>query len=118
MKTLTKGLLSLLCIAALTACSDDDDPTPGPDSMHLYTTASTVDATAGELGVTIITNRSWTATPQSEWVKATPAAGAEKGIHEVTLSYEANPDNTPRECKILFAGGSYTVTYTLTQKAR
>lgn len=117
MKTLTKGFLSLLCIAALTACSDDD-PAPGPDSMHLYTTESTVDATEGQIGVTLITNRSWTVTPQSEWVKASPASGSEKGIYETILTYEANPDAEPRTCKVLFAGGSYTVTYTLTQKAR
>ena len=116
MKTLTKGLLSLLCMAAMTACSEDD-PAPGPDSMHLYTTESTVDATEGQIGVTIITNRSWTAEPQADWVKATPASGTEKGIHEVVLSYDSNPDNTPRSCKVLFSGGSYTVTYTLNQKA-
>lgn len=117
MKTLTKGLLSLICLAAMTACSEDD-PTPGPDSMHLYTTEATVDAEAGQLPVTLITNRSWTVAPQADWVTVSPTSGAEKGIHEVVLSYTANPDATPRTATVLFKGGTYTVTYTLNQKAR
>lgn len=108
----------LLCCSALSACGDDDDPTPGPDSMHLYTTDATVDATAGTVGVTVITNRSWTVAPQADWVKASPCAGPEKGKYEVVLSYEENTAATPRTCSVVFAGGAYTVAYTLTQKAR
>ena len=117
MKTLTKGLLSLLCLTAMTACSEDD-PAPGPDSTHLYTTEATVDADAGEQAVTLFTNRSWTVSPQNDWVTATPSSGTDKGIYEVTLTYTANPDPTPRSCEVIFAGRTYKVTYTLTQKAR
>lgn len=114
MKTLTKGMLALLCAASLTACGDDDKE--GPDSMYLYSTSATVEAAAGSKAVTIVTNRAWTATPAEKWVVASPASGSEKGYHEVTLSYEANTAAEPRSCAITFAGGTYKVVYTLTQK--
>lgn len=117
MKTLAKGLMSLLCLMAMTACSEDD-PAPGPDSMYLYNTEATVDADEGSMPVTIVTNRSWTVTPEANWITASPDRGDDKGEYEVVLKYTANPDATPRTATVLFRGGTYTVTYTLTQKGR
>ena len=47
---------------------------------------------------------------------ANPAAGGEKGIHVVKLSYTANPSAAPRTGTVTFKAGTYTETFTLTQK--
>ena len=43
-------------------------------------------------------------------------AGGEKGIHVVKLSYTANPSAAPRTGTVTFKAGTYTETFTLTQK--
>ena len=45
-----------------------------------------------------------------------PVAGGEKGIHVVKLSYTANPSAAPRTGTVTFKAGTYTETFTLTQK--
>ena len=103
----------LLC-ACLTGSCKDDDPA-APDSRYMYSTSATVEAGARTHSVTIFTTCAWTAAGDT-WITVDPVAGGEKGIHVVKLSYTANPSAAPRTGTVTFKAGTYTETFTLTQK--
>ena len=97
-------LLTLVCVCLTSSCKDEDEA--APDSVYMYSTTGTVDAAAGTHSVTIFTT----------WITVNPVAGGEKGIHVVKLSYTANPSAAPRTGTVTFKAGTYTETFTLTQK--
>lgn len=105
--------LSLLCLCLANSCNDDENA--APDSVYLYSTTATVDAVAGAHSVTIFTTCAWEATGD-DWITIDPVAGGEKGIYVVKLNYGANQTAGPRSGNVVFKAGSYTETFTLTQK--
>lgn len=121
-------LLALLCVSFACGCSDEDEK--APDSVFIYSTSTPADnpvsAEAGVQSVTIFTTCAWKATSQADWITVSPASGAEKGIHVVHLNYTANTsdrqspetenETEPRSGTVIFQAGSYTETFTLTQK--
>ena len=94
-------------------CKDDEETTP--DSVYMYSTAATVDATAGTHSVTIFATCPWTVSGDT-WITIDPVSGGEKGIHVVKLGYTANPSSGSRTGTVTFKARSYTETFTLTQK--
>lgn len=112
-----KQLLFLLIVtcASLAGSCRDDEPS-ATDSLYMYSTSATVDAAAGSHSVTIFTTRAWEASGDG-WITVDPLSGGEKGIFAVHLSFGANDTGAPRTGKVLFSAGTYTETYTLTQKA-
>ena len=106
-------LLTLVCACLTSSCKDEDEA--APDSVYMYSTTGTVDAAAGTHSVTIFTTCAWTAAGDT-WITVNPVAGGEKGIHVVKLSYTANPSAAPRTGTVTFKAGTYTETFTLTQK--
>ena len=105
-------LLTLVCVCLTSSCKDEDEA--APDSVYMYSTTGTVDAAAGTHSVTIFTTCRNGAMKHLFIVN--PVAGGEKGIHVVKLSYTANPSAAPRTGTVTFKAGTYTETFTLTQK--
>lgn len=106
-------LFTLVCVCLANSCKDDDEA--APDSVYMYSTALTVDSAAGTHSVTIFTTCAWTATGDT-WITVDPISGGEKGIHVVKLGYTANPTAGERTGTVTFKAGTYTETFTLTQK--
>ena len=82
----------LLCACLAGSCKDDDPAAP-------YTTCG------------------WKATGD-DWITIEPLSGGEKGIFAVHLSFGANDTGALRTGRVVFEAGTYSETYTLTQKAQ
>ena len=95
----------LLCACLAGGCKDDDPS--APDSLYMYSTSGTVEAVAGTQSVTIY-----------DWITVAPLSGGEKGIFAVHLSFGANDTGALRTGRVVFEAGTYSETYTLTQKAQ
>ena len=67
--------------------------------------------------VTIYTTCGWKATGD-DWITIDPLSGGEKGIFAVHLSFGANDTGALRTGRVVFEAGTYSETYTLTQKAQ
>jgi len=67
--------------------------------------------------VTIYTTCGWKATGD-DWITIEPLSGGEKGIFAVHLSFGANDSSALRTGRVVFEAGTYSETYTLTQKAQ
>lgn len=102
----------LLCLC-LAGCKDEAEPSP--DSVVVSTAPLTVEAAAGFDSVTIFATCGWTATGDG-WIAIDPASG-ERGIHAVTLTFGANETGAVRTGSVTFTAGSYSETFTLSQKA-
>ena len=76
-----------------------------------------VEAAAGTQSVTIYTTCGWKATGD-DWITIEPLSGGEKGIFAVHLSFGANDTGALRTGRVVFEAGTYSETYTLTQKAQ
>ena len=72
---------------------------------------------AGTQSVTIYTTCGWKATGD-DWITIEPLSGGEKGIFAVHLSFGANDTGALRTGRVVFEAGTYSETYTLTQKAQ
>ena len=59
----------------------------------------------------------WKATGD-DWITIEPLSGGEKGIFAVHLSFGANDTGALRTGRVVFEAGTYSETYTLTQKAQ
>ena len=53
-----------------------------------------------------------------DWITVEPLSGGEKGIFAVHLGFGANDTGAPRTGRVVFEAGTYSETYTLTQKAQ
>lgn len=106
-------IASLLLCTAFAACADDDPKTT--DSAVVYTAEGSVNANDVEKSITLYTTCDWTAT-SDEWITVEPAGGS-RGIHAVHLTFGKNDTGSPRTGTAAFTAGSYTETYTFTQKA-
>ena len=53
-----------------------------------------------------------------DWITIEPLSGGEKGIFAVHLSFGANDTGALRTGRVVFEAGTYSETYTLTQKAQ
>ena len=71
----------------------------------------------GTQSVTIYTTCGWKATGD-DWITIEPLSGGEKGIFAVHLSFGANDTGALRTGRVVFEAGTYSETYTLTQKAQ
>ncbi len=107
----------LLLLTAFSAWSCTEEAPSAPDSVSMFSTEGTAEATEGIQNVTIFTTCAWEATGD-EWITIDPDRGDEKGIYEVRLSYGENTSGAPRTGTVVFKAGSYTETYTLTQKEK
>lgn len=106
-------IVGLLACMPLAAC-DDDNPEI-TDSAVVYTAGGTVNASDIEKSITLYATCDWTAAG-SEWITVEPAAGSQ-GVFAVRLSFGANGTGSPRTGTVTFTAGTYTETYTFTQKA-
>lgn len=89
---------------------------PTPQSVYVWTQpGSPVEASAGVKNVTIYATSAWTAESQASWITLSAESG-EKGAQEVSLTYQANTTGAQRTGVVAFTSGSYTETFTLTQK--
>ena len=93
----------LLCACLAGGCKDDDPS--APDSLYMHSTSGTVEACG------------WKATGD-DWITVEPLSGGEKGIFAVHLGFGANDTGAPRTGRVVFEAGTYSETYTLTQKAQ
>lgn len=109
--------MAVLLCACLAGSCKDDDPAAAPDSLYMYSLSGTVEAAAGTQSVTIFTTCGWTAAGD-DWITIEPLSGGEKGIFAVHLGFGANDTGAPRTGRVTFAAGTYSETYTLTQKAQ
>ena len=91
----------LLCACLAGSCKDDDPA--APDSLYMHSTSGTVEAVAGTQSVTIYTTCGWKATGD-DWI--------------TILSFGANDTGALRTGRVVFEAGTYSETYTLTQKAQ
>ena len=82
----------------------------------MHSTSGTVEAAAGTQSVTIYTTCGWKATGD-DWITIEPLSGGEKGIFAVHLSLGPTT-RAPRTGRVVFEAGTYSETYTLTQKAQ
>ena len=105
----------LLCACLAGGCKDDDPS--APDSLYMHSTSGTVEAAAGTQSVTIYTTCGWKATGD-DWITVEPLSGGEKGIFAVHLGFGANDTGAPRTGRVVLEAGTYSETYTLTQKAQ
>ena len=65
--------------------------------------------------ITIAASSDWTAVSNQGWIYVTPSSGG-KGIQEVTIHFDPNTSGKRREGSITFTSGTYSESYTLTQK--
>lgn len=107
-------LTALFCASLLCGCKEDSDPAPG--SLYLYETAVRVDAGAGAHSLTLFSTSAWSAEPDS-WITLDPGSAESKGIRVVRLNFEQNTTGAERTGTVLFRAGTYTETFTITQKA-
>ncbi len=107
----------MLLLTAFAAWSCTEEAASAPDSVSMYSTSGTVDVTEGIQKVTIFTTCAWEATGD-EWITITPDKGDSEGIYEVSLSYGENTTGAIRTGTVKFRAGTYTETYTLTQKEK
>ena len=112
-----KLLFLTLLLTVLTAWSCTEEAATAPDSVSMFSTEGTVDVTAGVQKVTIFTTCAWEATGD-EWITVEPNRGDEKGFYEISLTYGENTTGAKRTGAVTFKAGTYTETYTLTQKEK
>lgn len=105
----------LLCLSATGGC--DDDTEQAPDSVYLYSTSASVAAGAGSHSVTVFSTCAWEAAGDG-WITVDPFSAGEKGIYVVKLGFGENTTGAPRTGSVVFKAGSYTETFTLTQKSK
>lgn len=113
MKRIYLMIVPALLSLCLGGCKDDAESMP--DSVVVSTAPLTVEAAAGFDSVTIFATCDWTAAGD-EWIAIDPASGGQ-GIHAVTLTYGANETEAVRTGSVTFTAGSYSETFTLSQKA-
>lgn len=104
----------LTALLSFAACSDDDEKSP--DSVYLYSTDAEVSPDAGEKSITIVTTCAWNAVSDASWITVSPASGSGAGFHAVHLVYDANTGEDARTGKVTFRAGTYTDSFTLTQR--
>lgn len=105
----------LLC-ACLTGSCKDDDPA-APDSLYMYSTSATVEADAGTQSVTIFTTCSWEASGDDLGHDRT-SLGRRKGYFRRPPQLRSQRHGLSAHRRVVFNAGTYSETYTLTQKAQ
>lgn len=75
-----------------------------------------VDASGGEIVVTLSTNDEWTVSTPTEWISLSHLAG--DGSEEITITVKKNKKYEEREAKIIFSGRDLTATLTIIQAAK
>ncbi len=106
----------MLLLTGIVTWSCTEDVTSSPDSVSMFSTKGEADANEGTRNVTIFTTCAWEATGDG-WITVSPDHGDAEGIYEVSLTYGANTTGAERVGTVTFKAGTYTETYTLTQKA-
>lgn len=104
----------LLCACLAGSCKDDDPA--APDSLYMHSTSGTVEAVAGTQSVTIYTTCGWKATGD-DWITIEPLSGGEKGFRR-SPQLRGQRHGALRTGRVVFEAGTYSETYTLTQKAQ
>lgn len=75
-----------------------------------------LDADGGSFSVVVTSDRDWTLSGESAWVKA--SAGSGKSGDEVTFTVEKNTGTDPREVSFTFTCATNTVTLTVKQSGK
>jgi len=83
--------------------------------IELDNTSLNVGSNAGTANLKLTTNKDWTATSEQNWCKLSVTEG-KSGSNELTITYEANPDETGRTATLTFKAGSATATVIVKQK--
>jgi hypothetical protein len=92
-------------------------PQTVPESVTIITEplAAGESSAGGQRPITIAASSDWTAVSNQGWIYVTPSSGG-KGIQEVTIHFDPNTTGKRREGSITFTSGTYSESYTLTQK--
>ena len=108
------GLTLVIACFSFVGCQVYDNEPTDADGVSMFSTAATVDAAAGTYSLTISSTRDWTAVPDG-WITLDATSGP-RGVQAVHLSYGANNTGDARVGKVVFTAGTYSETFTLTQK--
>ena len=109
------AIASVMLLAA-SACQKQV-PQTVPESVTIITEplAAGESAAGGERPIPIAASSDWTSVSNQGWIYVTPSSGG-KGIQEVTIHFDPNTTGKRRQVCITFTSGTYSETYTLTQK--
>lgn len=101
---------------AITVSQEGAEVIPDP-VLQLSAHETSLGAGGGSAQLTVQTNREWTATPDSDWIVATPDKGIAGNI-TVTLTVAENPDTQPRTGTVTFKADNLTEIFTISQYAQ
>lgn len=115
-----KILLLIMAISAIAFVScQKQRTTTTPESVAVIT--QPIDggepAEAGTRAVTIAATCDWTAVSNDSWISVSPASG-KVGMKEVILTFQENTTGEVRVGSVTFKAGTYSESFTLTQKAK
>lgn len=84
------------------------------DSVCIYSAATEASAAAGSRTVTVFATCDWSVASNDAWLSVSPSEG-QKGISEITYSWEANTTGAVRSGSLSLKAGSFTDTYPVNQ---
>ena len=84
------------------------------DKVELDKTSFEVGADNGSVTLKITANKDWTAESSASWCKVSAASG-KAGTTELTVTYEANPNESERTATITVKAGTASATTTVKQ---
>ncbi|MBQ9410040.1 MAG: BACON domain-containing protein [Bacteroidales bacterium] len=94
-----------------------DNPVEDP-MLELSTKSITLPAEASQASFTIMTNRSWTVSLQSDWIRLDKTSG-EAGSAQVKIMAEANPSEIERSVRVIVANeAGLTAALVITQEGK
>ncbi|MDR1594532.1 MAG: hypothetical protein LBS43_08645 [Prevotellaceae bacterium] len=106
-------IIALISIAMFTACSDDK--TSNPSSLTIDQTEVDVLAIGGQTLINVITDLTWNATADADWIRISPASGNGSGIVNVEIDRHLG---TRRTAKISFTAGAISKTVNILQRGQ
>ena len=95
----------------LAGCGKQD-----PDSLNLLSTSVSLPCEGGSEDVSIMTNQSWSATSDQDWLRVAPSSGgASTSYQPITLSAVENTSENARNASVTVTAGALTKTILVSQ---
>ena len=110
-------LLGAALLPLLSACGGSGDSGKAASDARLFLSSASVSGDRGSQFVRVETTEAWSLSSDAGWIKFVPSAGR-GSLDNVAMSYEANPEESPRSATVTLSAGGRTVTARLTQDGK